>query len=70
MGSIAFAILMPAELGVAAVFFGRSVAQHFDSYRSLPGLIGLAAQITFAAVPWLQTRANSGAMTRQYKPMP
>jgi hypothetical protein len=58
MGSIAFAILMLAELGVSALVFGRSVAQHFASYRPIAGAIGLSAQIAFGVFPLLQTRQN------------
>jgi hypothetical protein len=34
------------------------VSQYVASYRSVAGIIGLAAQIAFAALPLLQTRRN------------
>lgn len=58
MGSIAFGVLMLAELGVSVVVLGRSAAQHFASYRSVAGVIGLAAQIAFAGSPFVQTRRD------------
>lgn len=58
MGSIAFGVLMLAELGVSVVVFGRSAAQHFASYRSVAGVIGLAAQIALAGFPFVQARRD------------
>jgi hypothetical protein len=58
MGAVALAILLLAELSVSAFFFGRSATQYVASYRSMAGIIGLAAQIAFAALPLLQTRRN------------
>ena len=56
MGALAFAVLMLAELALAMLLFGRTPAEHLDSYRRLPALIGLAAQLLFAAFPLLQRR--------------
>jgi len=58
MGGVAFAVLMMAEFGIAGVVFGRSVAEQFAAYRSVPGIIGLAAQICFAALPLMQLRRS------------
>jgi hypothetical protein len=49
MGAVAFALLMVAELWVSVFAFGRSLAEHFESYRSLNAILGLAAQVAFAA---------------------
>jgi hypothetical protein len=56
MGGIAFAVLMIAEFGVGAVVFGRSVQEQIIGYGSVPGIIGLAAQVCFATLPTLQIR--------------
>lgn len=54
MGATAFAVLMLAELATAMIFFNRTVAEHFASFWSVPGGIGLAAQLCFASFPFLQ----------------
>lgn len=58
MGAIAFAVLMLAELGTAVVLFKRTVFEYFMGLRSVPGAIGLAAQLCFACFPFLQARGN------------
>ncbi len=54
MGSVAFAVLMIAEFGVAIFLFGRSIEEIFAGYHTTAGAIGLAAQIAFAVMPLLQ----------------
>lgn len=54
MGVIAFAILMFAELATALLCFNRAVAEYFAGWWSVPGAIGLAAQVCFAGFPFLQ----------------
>ena len=54
MGVVAFTVLMLAELGLSALVFGRSEAEFAVSYASLPGAIGLTAQMMFAIVPVMQ----------------
>jgi uncharacterized membrane protein len=56
MGAVAFALLMSAELGVSVLIFGRSAADFVPEYLSLPGVIGLAAQLAFGLVPAIQGR--------------
>ncbi|MBU8541432.1 hypothetical protein [Falsiroseomonas tokyonensis] len=51
MGSIAFALLMLAELGVSIFAFGRSAAEHVATYRNAAAQLGLAAQLGFALLP-------------------
>ncbi len=51
VGGVAFALLMAAELGVSVLAFGRSVGEHFATYRSWGAALGLAAQVAFAAMP-------------------
>jgi hypothetical protein len=60
MGKAAFALLMSAELGVSVIALGRSVAEHLAGYRSIPGAVGLAAQVAFAVLPAIQGRAEPG----------
>ena len=54
MGALAFTLLMAAELALSVTLGGLSAAQHGALYRVLAQQIGLAAQIGFAAIPWLQ----------------
>lgn len=54
MGAAAFALLMGAELGLSVFMFGRSAAEWLASLGTVPGAIGLAAQIAFGFVPLLQ----------------
>src|SRR5438067_1551096 len=54
MGVVAFTVLVSAEFIFAVLVFGRSTAQFFATYASVPGAIGLAAQIVFATFPVVQ----------------
>jgi hypothetical protein len=56
VGAVAFALLMVAELWVSVFAFGRSLAEHFESYRSLNADLGLVSQIAFAALPWARIK--------------
>jgi len=56
MGAIAFALLIAAELGFSVIVFGRSVADFVAGLLSVPGAVGLAAQLAFAIVPAIQGR--------------
>ena len=51
--SVAFLVLMSAEVGMGAVF-GRSLMVQRAAYGSLAGAIGLAAQVIFAMFPVIQ----------------
>ena len=59
MGLCAFALTMIAELGVSMFGFGRSIAEHFETYRHASAMLGLAAQVAFAAFPLLPTRSST-----------
>jgi hypothetical protein len=50
MGAVAFAMLMIAE-AILSTLMGGTLAAHFASYRTAPGLLGLAGQLAFAAMP-------------------
>lgn len=56
MGGTALALLLGAEGGVSLLAFGRSFAEHLNHYADAPGQLGLAGQICFALIPWLQQR--------------
>lgn len=60
MGGLAFILLMAAEMGVSVLAFGRTLVQHFESYRTAPSLLGLSAQIAFAAMPTIQLYPRRG----------
>jgi hypothetical protein len=56
MGAIAFTVLMLAEFALSTVLTDRSPAAYAATFASVPGAIGLLAQIGFAVIPWLQLR--------------
>jgi hypothetical protein len=58
---VAFGTLMFAELGVSLIVFGNTIAQHLAGYRSVAGVIGLAAQICFASFPLVQAAFPPGS---------
>ena len=51
MGGIAFGLLIVAEAGVSILIVGTDL---LDVYRSVPGIIGLAAQVLFGLLPFVQ----------------
>jgi len=54
MGSIAFGLLIVAETALSILVVGTSWAELLDVYRSIPGVIGLAAQVVFGLLPFVQ----------------
>jgi hypothetical protein len=58
MGVVAFLLLMAAELGLSTLLVGRSPAAHVALYAQLPHQIGLAGQLAFALLPWIQVRPS------------
>lgn len=64
MGAIALAILTLVELGTAALLFRETALEYFSGLWSVPGAIGLAAQLCFAAFPFLQA---IGRQTKSHK---
>jgi hypothetical protein len=56
MGVAAFVALQLLELGVAVLAFGESPETYFAKFATLPGLVGLAMQVCFACLPWIQWR--------------
>jgi hypothetical protein len=59
MGAVAFSVLMLLELGFAVLIFGETIDQYFGKYASTPGVVGLAMQVGFATLPWVQSRLRS-----------
>ena len=54
MGVLAFALLIFGELAVSLLLFGRSLEDTLETYRSVPGMVGLSAQMIFALLPLTQ----------------
>lgn len=61
IGAIAFTLLMIVEAALAVFAFGISVRDWLDALGRLPGSIGLAGQLLFAAMPLIlrETRVRS-----------
>lgn len=51
LGAVALAVLLGLEWTLASSAFGRSAVEILAGYRSLPGALGLLAQLGFAALP-------------------
>lgn len=64
MGAVAFSVLMLLELGVSVLAFGETLNHYFAKYASTPGVVGLAMQVGFATIPWVQCRMRSQAAPR------
>lgn len=56
MGFVAFDLVLLAEGALSVLAFGRTVAQHLETYTHWAGGLGLAAQLLFALMPWAQAR--------------
>jgi len=58
MGLTGFVLLMLAEVALSLFGFGRSLGMQLAALNQPAGLIGLAGQIAFGAIPLLQARKN------------
>ena len=58
MGGTAFALLFAAEV-LMGLAFGKALDVQLADEKTAAGLLGLAAQLTFAAMPLLQGRRRS-----------
>lgn len=56
MGVAALVLLLLAEAALAILVFQRPFPAHLAHYTTLPGALGLAAQVCFAAMPVLRLR--------------
>lgn len=61
MGALALAVLMALECALGVVAFGLTLRGWAGTLGSGPGLLGLAGQIGFAAMPGAVWRARQGA---------
>lgn len=70
MGVVAFALLILGELAVSSLVFGRSWGDTLATYRSLPGILGLSAQVVFALMPLAQALllCRRRSSSRRYRP--
>lgn len=60
MGALAFSLLMAAELFLSLVVFGMGCQTQLAHYATAAGALGLAGQVFFALIPWLQKGAIKG----------
>jgi hypothetical protein len=56
MGLAAFLCLMMLEVGFSLLVFGETLNQYVARNVTAPGLVGLAMQLGFAVIPWIQGR--------------
>ena len=59
MGVVAFSMLMALELGFSVLVFGETFDRFFAKFMSTPGIAGLATQVCFATLPWVQCHLRS-----------
>ncbi len=55
MGLFAFSLTMLAEMAMSVILFGHTVHDHIATYTHFIGLVGLAAQLLFAIIPYVQS---------------
>jgi hypothetical protein len=56
MGGLALALLLGAEWALGLLLFGRDAGAQIAAWTSPPGLLGLAAQLAFGLVPFVQAQ--------------
>jgi hypothetical protein len=54
MGALAFALLMAAECALAVGLMGQTAGEWLAGHAEPHALLGLAAQVAFALMPWWQ----------------
>lgn len=54
MGGLAFGLLIAAEFALGSLATGRGPAAQVSAWATAAGAIGLAGQVAFALIPWLQ----------------
>lgn len=64
MGGSAFVLLMVTEFAMSVWLFGRSPATYAAGLRDAAGLLGLAGQIAFAALPLIDHAYRRGQRRR------
>jgi hypothetical protein len=60
MGVVAFLGLQLAEVALAGMVFGQPPGAYLQGLRTMPGAIGLAAQLIFASWPLVQFKLVQG----------
>lgn len=60
MGVVAFSFLMLLELSFSVFMFDETLRNYLERMGSVSGGIGLATQVCFVAIPWIQCRFSSG----------
>lgn len=56
MGGLALALLLVAEFALGVLGFGRSADAQLVAWASAPGLLGLAGQLVFGLLPFVQVQ--------------
>lgn len=56
MGTVAFMLLIGAELALGVAAFGRTFAEQIAAWKSPAGALGIAGQIAFALFPLAMRR--------------
>lgn len=56
MGTVAFLLLLAAELALGMIGFGRTIADQMAALTAPAGALGLAGQIAFAFFPLMKRR--------------
>ncbi|WP_051231880.1 hypothetical protein [Kaistia adipata] len=64
MGVVALFLLFAAEFALGRFGFGRPVADQLAAYATWPGLLGLAGQFGFAAIPTIRSRWRVSSRAR------
>ena len=60
MGGVALVLLLAAELALAALAFSQTPGTYLATLATPQGALGLAGQLGFGLIPWLQWRAGGG----------
>ncbi|WP_372424017.1 hypothetical protein [Salinarimonas chemoclinalis] len=58
MGTLAFALLMAAELALSVFLFDRTPAEHWDTYGRLAAQLGLVGQVVYGLLPLFVARGR------------
>jgi len=60
MGGLALVLLLAAESALAALAFGQPPGAYLATLATPQGALGLAGQLGFGLIPWLQRVAGRG----------
>jgi hypothetical protein len=65
MGGVAFVALMALEFSVSVLALAETAEHYVARLATSAGLLGLATQVGFATIPWLQRDSSSESRIRQ-----